>query len=410
VDKQPSIASRLAAFMSTDASTADASTTTGAVAAWIAPWVERLEQAPRYRWARLFLRRNEQYVPPALFLGGVGWDAATLRRIDALVDNVLLGTYLALLGGFIVLAVLDRRDAPLPQALERLTPWATPGIQFFAGGLFSAYVIYYTQSASLTTASLFLGVLVAALVANEIIWSRTFNVYVLLGVYFLAVFCFVTFFLPVVLGRMGEDVFLASGAISVGAVGALILFLQRQSVFESGWACGGAFGVVVGLWGLFLLFYQMHWIPPVPLALRHGGAYEHVAVEGDAYALRHERAPWYAVWDDTGMETVPHAPGDSVFCFAAVFAPTALETKIYHRWQRYDSTRAVWQDTDRIGYRVVGGRRNGYRGYTFKRYVRPGAWRVTIETPDARPIGRVEFQVVPPDSSRAREWTTRLYR
>ena len=96
--------------------------------------------------------------------------------------------------------------------------------------------------------------------------------------------------------------------------------------------------------------------------------------------------------------------------FAAVFAPTALQTQVYHHWQYYDPGRDAWIDTDRIGYEVVGGRRNGYRGVTFKRHVHPGPWRVTVETPDGRPIGRIRFDVVRADSTYDPEYTTRHYR
>jgi hypothetical protein len=44
----------------------------------------------------------------------VTWDALTLQRIDALLDNLILGVYLVLLGGFVVLATLARNDQPLP--------------------------------------------------------------------------------------------------------------------------------------------------------------------------------------------------------------------------------------------------------------------------------------------------------
>ena len=35
------------------------------------------------------------------------------------------------------------------------------------------------------------------------------------------------------------------------------------------------------------------------------------------------------------------------------------------------------------------------RGYTFKRHVRPGAWRVDVETKTGRIIGHIRFDVVP---------------
>jgi hypothetical protein len=368
-----------------------------------------LEDRPRYRWARRFLHRHEQAVPPALFFGGVTWDALTLQRIDALLDNLILGIYLLLLGGFVVLGTLARNDRPLPRAFQKLSTWAPGAIQFLAGGLFSAYVIYYTRSASFTTASLFLLVLVALLVANELIWSRLWSTYVLIGIYFLAVFCYFTFFMPTVLGTMGLGVFLTSGFVSAGLVIALILYLDRHRVFGGTASFLGAIGVVLSLLGLVVLFYVNHWIPPVPLALRDGGVYHDVDREGDAFVLHYEAPPWHRPWTQQD-DPFRLAPGDTVHCFAAVFAPTDLQTKIYHHWQYYDAERKTWVDTDRIGYRVVGGRRNGYRGVTFKRHVHPGPWRVTVETPDRRPIGRIRFDVVRADSTHDPDYATRYYR
>jgi hypothetical protein len=376
---------------------------------WVGSLLQWLEHRPRYRWARRFLHRHEQAVPPALFFGGVTWDALTLQRIDALLDNLILGIYLVLLGGFVVLGTLARNGRPLPTPLRKLSMWAPGAIQFLAGGLFSAYVIYYTRSASFTTASLFLLVLVALLVANELIWSRLGSTYVLIGVYFLAVFCYFTFFMPTVLGTMGLGVFLTSGFVSAGLVIGLVLYLDRHGVFGGTASFLGAVGVVLSLLGLVVLFYVQHWIPPVPLALRDGGVYHDVTREGDAFVLQYEEPSWSRPWTQQD-DPFRLAPGDTVHCFAAVFAPTDLQTTIYHHWQYYDSERNAWIDTDRIGYQVVGGRRNGYRGVTFKRHVHPGTWRVTVETVDRRPIGRIRFDVVPADSTHDPDYATRDYR
>ncbi len=375
---------------------------------WLGSLLNALEHNRRYRWARRFLHRHEHAVPPSLFLGGVTWDALTLQRIDALLDNLILGSYLVLLGGFVVLVTLARNDRPLPRPLQKLSHWAPGAIQFLSGGLFSAYVIYYTRSASFSTASLFLLVLVVLLVANEILWSRVLSSYLLLGVYFLAVFCYFTFFIPTVLGKMGFGVFLTSGFLSAGLVISLIMYLDRHDVFETSWAFSGAVGTVLALLGLVVLFYVNHWIPPVPLAMKEGGVYHDVERENGAFVLQYEEPAWYQPWkaDDDPFH---YAPGDTVHCFAAIFAPTNLETKIYHHWQYYDAKRDTWVDTDRIGYRVVGGRRNGYRGVTFKRHVHPGEWRVTVETPDRRPIARIRFDVVEADTSKGLRYTTRRY-
>lgn len=368
-----------------------------------------LEQNRRYRWARRFLHRYENAVPPALFFGGVTWDAFTLQRIDALLDNLILGFYLVLLGACVVLATLDHNDRPLAGPFQKLATWAPSAIQFLSGGLFSAYVIYYTRSASLTTASLFLLILVALLVANEIIWSRLWSTYVLLGVYFLAVFCYFTFFTPTVLGTMGFGVFLTSGFVSAGLLIGLILYLDHHGVFGGTRSFLGAVGVVLVLLGVLILFYVNHWIPPVPLALQEGGVYHDVDRNGEAFVLRYETPPRYRPWT-VDSDPFYRTSGDTVHCFTAVFAPTALQTQIYHHWQYYDDTREAWVDTDRIGYRVVGGRRRGYRGVTFKQHVHPGEWRVTVETADRRPIGRIRFEVVDADSTHDPEYSTRHYR
>lgn len=49
-------------------------------------------------------------------------------------------------------------------------------------------------------------------------------------------------------------------------------------------------------------------------------------------------------------------------------------------------------------------------GVTFKTRVRPGEWRVTVETADRRPVGRIQFDVVPADSTRDATHLTRNYR
>ncbi|PEN12253.1 hypothetical protein CRI94_14535 [Longibacter salinarum] len=394
--------------MSTDVAATEAA---GSAAGFLGSIMNRLDASPRYRLARLFYRRHENLLPPTLFLGGVGWDAATLRRIDAIVDNVFLAVYLALLGAFIMLTAFDRAEKLKLKPLKQISGWSTGAIQFLCGGLFSAYVIYYTQSASLTTASLFLLVLVTLLVANEFMWERTGtgNLYILFGIYFLAVFCYFTFFLPIVFGTMGYGLFILSGIVSALIVGSMLFVLFKAGVFPSTRAYAGAASVVVGLLLLVNLFYVQHWIPPVPLALRHGGMYRGVEVQGEAYALKYAKPDWYAFWEDPDEEVIEYAPGDEVHCFAAVFAPTELETNVYHRWQTWNQRTESWVSTDRIGYGVEGGRDNGYRGSTFKRNVQPGKWRVTIETEDRRPIGRVNFEIVRADTSETREYGTRLY-
>jgi hypothetical protein len=50
--------------------------------------------------------------------------------------------------------------------------------------------------------------------------------------------------------------------------------------------------------------------------------------------------------------------------------------------------------TDRLDYKIQGGRDGGYRGYTMKRNVQPGKWRVDVETNEGMILGRIPFNLV----------------
>src|SRR5690606_2809869 len=114
------------------------------------------------------------------------------------IDNAILLVYLLSLGALILVATLveaGRLDRPWSTKYRAAYPAA---IQFFMGALFSAFTIYYFQSASLTSTSVFLLLLVGLLVANEFIHRRLLNLYLLFALYYFVAFSFFVFFVPVV--------------------------------------------------------------------------------------------------------------------------------------------------------------------------------------------------------------------
>jgi hypothetical protein len=70
-----------------------------------------------------------------------------------------------------------------------------------------------------------------------------------------------------------------------------------------------------------------------------------------------------------------------------------LNTEIIHEWQTYDRARG-WTTSDRIALSVRGGRDGGYRTYTMKSGIRPGPWRVNVETSTGAILGRFRFNVL----------------
>ena len=147
---------------------------------------------------------GKPYLPPLFFFSGVTYDTVTLTRIDRLQDNLLLLLYLVMLGFLIVLTGrLGTHEATvedLPPDAPRLMKWvvqakpyAPMAIQFLLGGLFSAYTIFYSKSATLTGTAVFFCLLVGFLVANEFLRDRLSNIQLLVGLYALVCFGFFTF-------------------------------------------------------------------------------------------------------------------------------------------------------------------------------------------------------------------------
>jgi len=354
--------------------------------------------------ARLRAALAKPFLPVVFFFAGVTYDTVTLTRIDRLTDNLILLLYLSLLGLLIILtgrADLARAGLPgvstePPAAaplLERTLPYFPHAVQFLLGGLFSAYAIFYSQSASLTGTAVFFAVLVGFLVANELFKDRLTNLRLLVGLFALVCFSFLTFFLPVLTGIMNTPMFLLGALCSLAAVYWVIRQVYRdhpgKTTREMALTGAPAAGLVVILIG----FYFLHWIPPVPLSLKFGGIYHQVGKQDGVYRLGFARGDWYEFWKRSDD---PFRGAGPASCFTAVFAPVALQTTVVHHWQYRPAGRsgAIFQTTDRIPLAIAGGREDGYRGYTTKSKLDPGEWRVDVETKDGRVIGRIGFHVV----------------
>ncbi|RMF57633.1 MAG: DUF2914 domain-containing protein [Calditrichaeota bacterium] len=340
-----------------------------------------------------YYKKYEKYVPLLSFFAGFGWDNLTLKRIDQLIDNLQLLFYLILLATCIILVNLIQSRAVKKPLLLKYSDWYPLGIQFFLGGLFSAYVVFYFQSASVTESFLFVILLFLLLVANEFLENRLTNLYLQLSLFFIAAFSFFIFFLPVVTKKLNVYMFLLGGFISLVLVGGVLIILRKKNAIASNRQFKRVIGIIGSLYILLNGFYFINWIPPVPLSLKEGAIFHHVKRVDSRYEVQYEKPGWYEFWKNSDEE-FHFAPGDTVFCFASVFAPTRLETKIYQHWQFYHPERGEWITTDRLSYPITGGRDGGYRGFTYKKNVQPGEWRVDVEDAQGRLLGRISFKVI----------------
>ncbi len=59
----------------------------------------------------------------------------------------------------------------------------------------------------------------------------------------------------------------------------------------------------------------------------------------------------------------------------------------------YNEKNDEWITSDRTNYKISGGRDGGYRGYTLKKNIQPGLWRIDVETDREQLLGRVSFEI-----------------
>jgi hypothetical protein len=339
------------------------------------------------------------------FVAGFLFDFFTMQRIDAWVDLAFQLGYLAGLTGLLVWQHREETGKWVPGRLA--APWwryNLEALHFLYGGLLSAYVVLYFRSSTVTRPAVFFLLLVGAMVLNELPRVRRAGHSLRLGLYGFCVLSFLTYFIPIVLGRIDAWVFL----LSLLCAAALVWLVTRWLTLPDGnrraarlrlFAPAGGVLVLVGI------LYVLRLIPPVPLSVQFHGVYHDVRREGGGYTLVYAEPPAWAIWrrDSRPFEG---RDGDRLHYFARVFAPSGFRHRVMIRWEVFDLTRGTWRTTDHIPLDVVGGRAEGFRGSAVKSNFFPGRWRVTAETEDGRAIATLSFRVEHDTNTGERDWKT----
>lgn len=363
---------------------------------------------------RDFRARHAKWELALFFFASFAYDIATLPRIDNRFVLTKQGTFLGVLGLLLLVELRwSWREEP-PRWLARVWRFREDALHFFLGGLLSPYTLFYFKSASGLTAFLFLAGLFGLLVVNELPRFRALGPVVRVGLFSFCVTSYFAYLLPVLLGYYSGTLFMLAAGLSCAAT--LVITLLARG-WSGNWrrtlrhvALPGL-GVQVLLLGLYLLKA----IPPVPLSMLSSGIYHGVEVvkgpKGKDYRLLHERSQW-RLWE-RGDQDFRARPGDRVYFFASVFAPTSFKpqregergTRLVIRWY-HDDPEKGWREFHAYDdlYLEQGGRERGYRTFAYVTNPRPGDWRVSMETEDGREIGRLSFTVTPDVSTAPREF------
>lgn len=326
------------------------------------------------------------------FLLGFITDFILLNRVDDTFDNIVLLTYVSL-ATFSIIGFYLGVAEKVPERLARFLNTAAPILmQYSFGGLLAGMLIFYGRSGDLLVSAPFLILILAVIVANELVKKRSDRLIYNLAVYYTGVFSYLVLVLPVLIGEMGSIIFLGSGLLSLLVIVLLIkvlsyiipqyLILEKRMIIF----CIGSIYVLINS------FYFLNIIPPIPLSLNELSIYQQVEkTASGGYRIVKENMPW---WRDIMPTKDVFSPisGEGAYCFARVYAPTRLTTEIVHRWE-YKDENDKWQTHFVQSYRVTGENKNGYRGFTVVSNIRNGTWRCGVETTRGQVLGRKTFTV-----------------
>ncbi|MEK7134400.1 MAG: DUF2914 domain-containing protein [Patescibacteria group bacterium] len=341
---------------------------------------------------RTFVAKYERHLSAGALAGGFLVDTLTFQRIDFLFGHAMLFAYLFIAAASIVFMNARAAGRWTNRFSEKTAPFFPLFAQYAFGGLFSAFAIFYTKSASITASWPFLIFIFALLLGNETFRTRYQKFGFQITLFFIVLFSFLIFYFPVVLGEISTRVFLLSGAASLLLI---VLFTRALFFIAPAQKEKGRKIAIQGIGGAFLLINFMYFaniIPPIPLALKDAGVYNDISRTPDgAYQVLAEKTDWRDML--AFQKNISIAPGDAVYFFSSVFAPTRLHTNIVHEWQYFDEEKRTWTTTTKVAFPITGGSDGGYRGYSMKTSVFPGFWRVRVVTERGAVIGQRRFTI-----------------
>ncbi len=337
-------------------------------------------------------KHYERFFIPAFLVGGFVVDVLTFRHVQTRTVFSILSAYVILAGAAIFFLhnprIYPRLETSKPlRVLRTITP---PALQFFFGALLSASLIFYWFSGAFSVSWPFILLIAALAGGNEAFRREYLRPIVQLPLFFFAFFSLSTLIFPFVFKSISPWVFFGSGTF---ALAIMLAYLRDFNRFNNVKMHQRKY-LTISILAIFAVMNALYFfriLPPIPFSIREAGVYHNVARADANYTLTSERENFFERL--LPGQTIHIAGPQTLYVWSAVFAPSNLNTDIYNRWEIYNKNTREWEERGRFSYRLSGGRREGYRGYSYKTAIEPGRWRVSLETQRGQVLGRVRFRV-----------------
>lgn len=347
---------------------------------------------------RNFYGRFERPISSLSLIFGFVFDALTLKRVDTLWENVWIFGHLVVIGIFIALIHAREKGEEDEKNPSKMHFWYVNILQFFFGGILSTYLVFYFRSADIFATWPFIALLTLTFIANESLKRHYVRLSFQISLFFLSVYSFLIFLMPIILRKIGDGVFLFSGLLSLIFIALFlkILFHFTRDRFSGGKNEDGKM-IIFPILSIFILvnfLYFTNMIPPIPLSLKDAGMYHSIQKnEKGNYEVTYENHGWRGYFNL--YPDFRQVFGKPVYAFSAIFSPKNLNLTILHEWQNYDEIQKKWITANIVNLPVVGGRDGGFRTYSMRSNLAQGKWRVNVKTQFGQIIGHLRFNILP---------------
>src|SRR5271154_1924512 len=174
------------------------------------------EQSPRFARVRELFARIERPFSSISLIGGFVFDAITLTRVDQFWENFwVLGHLVIVTSCALMINLIENSSGHDEENPAKLHFWLVNIMQFFFGGIFSTFLVFYFRSGTIATDWPFLLLLAAAFIANERLKHHYARLAFQLSLLFLAYYAFAIYVLPILFHQISTAIFILSGVVSL---------------------------------------------------------------------------------------------------------------------------------------------------------------------------------------------------
>ena len=342
-----------------------------------------------------YFRTHKHRLATVALVFGFLVDIVTFRTLNLTYALILLGVHLFIVAAATLLLSAPPKEESTSVSLK-LRPWIEVAQQYSTGNLLSAFLILYASSGSLAASWPFLFLVAAAAVGNEALKLDRYRLLFQTTLLFLNILLYFALLLPVLLSSISSVTFFLSVAIAALIFNAYYLLLKLVAKENFTKSARSVRRAATGVFIALGILYVTNIIPPIPLSLKTVSFYHGVERFGAHYLAIDERRFLGGFFNLFGT-TLRLGIGEDAYVYTAVFAPARLGTDVVHRWEHYDESRGKWVTQNQVPFPILGGRAEGYRGYSLTEDPVPGKWRVSVETTRGQIIGRSYVTIARPD-------------